>query len=226
MKTLILLIATALTAAGTAARAATQDVHLFILSGQSNMEGLNPDLSFKPALVNAFGAAGVVIVKDAQSGQPISRWYKKWAPKTGNPPKVCGDLYDRLMVKVIKAVSNQTFATITFVWMQGESDALEKKGEVYADSLRGLIRQLRDDLQRKDMLVVIGRLSDFGGTNNPQWRLVREAEVAVAEADPLAAWVDTDDLNGEKNGLHYTKDGYRELGKRFAEKSIAIIKQR
>ena len=63
--------------------------------------------------------------------------------------------------------------------------------------------------------------------------MVRKAQVAVAEASPRGEWVNTDDLNDKKNkktqkvhhDLHYTKDGYKILGKRFAEKAIALIKQ-
>ena len=52
--------------------------HLFILSGQSNMAGLRPEESFTPAVEAAFGKDHVIVVKDAQGGQPIRRWYKKW----------------------------------------------------------------------------------------------------------------------------------------------------
>jgi hypothetical protein len=47
----------------------------------------------------------------------------------------------------------------------------------------------------------------------------------VAEAYPRGAWVDTDDLKGEKNDLHYTEDGYKKLGERYAQKSIELIKK-
>ena len=198
---------------------------LFILSGQSNMAGLDPKLSFEPALKKAFAGDEVIVVKDAAGGQPIRRWYKKWKPKTGDKPETTGDLYDRLMTKVAAAVKGKELGTITFVWMQGERDAREKHGEVYAESLKGLIAQLRADLGRDDIDFVIGRLSDFDNSNKryPHWTMVRKAQVQTAESDARAAWVDSDDLNGPKNGLHHTKDGYKELGTRFAEKAIELI---
>jgi hypothetical protein len=55
------------------------------------------------------------------------------------------------------------------------------------------------------------------------WDMVREAQVKVAEDDPRVAWIDTDDLNGKKDGLHYDKAGYAELGKRFAEAALKLI---
>jgi len=36
--------------------------------------------------------------------------------------------------------------------------------------------------------------------------------------------VDTDDLNEKNDGLHHSKEGRLTLGKRFAEKAVAPIK--
>jgi len=200
---------------------------LFILSGQSNMAGLNPDLSFTPAVKKAFPDDDVIVVKSAQGGQPIRRWYKSWkAPadvqvKAKPGEKGNGDLYDVLMSKVQAAVAGKKIDTVTFVWMQGEADAKTGLAAVYEESLRGLVKQLRDDLKRPDLSFVIGRLSDHrNGTAG--WDAVRAAQEKVAREDALGAWVDTDDLNGPKNDLHYTRDGYVELGRRFAAKCAEL----
>ncbi|MCM2375061.1 sialate O-acetylesterase [Aporhodopirellula aestuarii] len=216
-------------------RAEENETHLFILSGQSNMAGLDPEISFTPAVEAAFGKENVTVVKDAVGGQPIRRWHKDWKPPQGDSPKATGDLYDRLMKQVHAVVQAREYTTVTFVWMQGERDAKEKFGDVYAASLKGLIGQLEQDLGRDDVNFVIGRLSDFDMANAkyPHWTKVREVQVEVAEADPRGAWVDTDDLNdgvnkrGKEitNDLHYSVEGYRTLGKRFAEKAIALIEE-
>ena len=57
--------------------ASGQGVHLFVLSGQSNMVRLNPNVSFTPAVKAAFGKDNAIVVKDAVGAQPIRRWYKK-----------------------------------------------------------------------------------------------------------------------------------------------------
>lgn len=214
--------------------AAGQEKHLFILSGQSNMAGLDPRISFTPTVETTYGKNNVTVVKDAQGGQPIRRWYKMWKPAQGDEPKATGDLYVRLMKKVNAAIKGTKFTTVTFVWMQGERDAREKHGAVYATSLKGLIDQLSDDLGRKDINYVIGRLSDFDMANKkyPHWTMVRKAQVEVADASLRGTWVDTDDLNDGKNkkgkeinnDLHYSVEGYKTLGKRFAEKTIELIK--
>ncbi len=211
------------------------DKHLFILSGQSNMGGLKPEISFTPTVEAAYGKENVTVVKSAQSGQPIRRWYKKWKPAKGDEPKATGDLYDRMMKLVAKATNGKKYKTVTFLWMQGERDAKEKHGEVYAASMKGLIDQLSKDLGRDDVNFVIGRLSDFDMNDKryPHWTMVRKAQVAVAEANPRGEWVDTDDLNDGKNkkgkdlknDLHYSVEGYKTFGKRLADKAIGLIKK-
>jgi beta-glucosidase len=205
------------------------DLHLFILSGQSNMVGLKPRVSFTPRVHEALAPDEVLVVKSAKGGRPIHRWYKKWQPPKGQngPPNERGGLYDILMKKVRGALDGRTPDTITFVWMQGERDARMGWGDVYAQSLKGVIQQLRSDMGRKDINVVIGRLSDFsnGNTRYKHWDQVRAAQVAVAKADPRGAWVNTDDLNGQADRLHYTQAGYKELGRRFAERATSLLKK-
>ncbi|MFC5051853.1 sialate O-acetylesterase [Rubritalea spongiae] len=221
--------------------AAAPAKHLFILSGQSNMAGLDPKISFTPAVQSAFGKENVTIVLDAQGGQPIRRWYKEWKPAPGREvvnrkTMTNGDLYQRLIKKVKQATQGQEYNTVTFLWMQGERDAKESHGEVYAKSLLGIINQLKKDLNKKDLNFVIGRLSDYDLENKigPHWTMVRNAQVQVAESSPSGAWVNTDDLNDGlskngkmyKNDLHYSVEGYKEFGKRLAGEAIALIESK
>jgi hypothetical protein len=210
--------------------------HLFILSGQSNMQGHRPAEAFTPTVATAFGRKNAIVVQDALGGQPMQRWYKKWVSPAGEKPTTTGDLYDRLMAKVNAETKGKEIASVTFIWMQGERDAKMKWGEVYEASLLGLIQQLGDDLGRRDLNVVVGRLSDFDlrGERYPHWTMVREAQVKVAKEIPYGAWIDTDDLNdgvnrrGKRiaNDLHYSAEGYKVLGTRFAEAAISLIRKR
>ena len=76
-----------------------QEKHLFILSGQSNMVGLNPNTSFTSVVTAEFGKENIIVVKDSLGGQPIRRWYKRQKQEEGNDAERSGDLYDRLMTK-------------------------------------------------------------------------------------------------------------------------------
>lgn len=199
--------------------------HLFILSGQSNMARLDPSVSFTPMLEKAYGAESIIVVKEAQGGQPLYRWYKQWESSDGKAPEKRGDIYDLLMEKVQRAIDGQEIATVTFFWMQGERDAREKWGDVYGKSLAGMFSQLEADLGRDDVRYVLGRLSDFDMEQKryPHWKMVRETLVSVAESRENAAWVNTDDLNGPNDDLHYTPEGYAELGRRFGRKAVSFL---
>ena len=231
MKHLLILTA-CLLLCGQAFSAAPEDgKHLFILSGQSNMSGLDPSVSLTPSVEAALGKENVIVVKVDKKGCPISMWYKAWKPVKGEPPPEIGKIYNRLMGAVNAAIQGKNIKTVTFVLMQGEADALNGQASVYEASLKGLIEQLRTEMNRQDINVVIGRISDHQ-MENAEWVALRKAQVVVAKADPRGAWVDTDDLNDRKdktgkmvNDLHYNADGYRLLGERFAQKAIELIKK-
>ena len=147
-----------------------------------------------------------------------------------------GDLYDRLMGKVRPAVKGHNLKSVTFIWMQGERDAKMKWGPVYAASLVGLHLQVCQEFERMDVNFIIGRLSDFDLENKryPHWTMVRKAQEEIAKRAKNYALVNTDDLNdglnrrGKKiaNDLHYSAEGYKTLGKRFAASALKLIKNK
>ena len=210
-----------------------QATHLFILSGQSNMQGHRPEEAFTPAVEREFGKQKVTVVQDALGGQPIQRWYKGWKSPTGEKPSLSGDLYDRLMTKVKAAIDGKELISVIFIWMQGERDAKMQWAAVYEESLRGIYQQLLNDLEQEEIGFVIGRLSDFDlkNTRYPEWTAVREIQVKVAESSDRFRWVNTDDLNDGtnrkgraiSNDLHYSAAGYRILGERFAKEAIELV---
>ena len=231
-----LLIATAVSAS-----AADKPAHLFILSGQSNMAGMKPEAGFVPEAAKLFPDADVAYIKVSQGGQPIRYWVEEWnaiAVKHGidveaarakdkNPGTI---YYQPILDQFSELVkSHPDPASVTFCWMQGERDAKENLDAAYGDALKQLIDNLRRDLELPEMRVVVARLSDWGKPDNAPWQAVRDAQVALAKADPLAAWVDCDDLNNkEKNGkaiddLHYTPEGYKVLGERYVRQAKALI---
>lgn len=210
-----------------------QGKHIFILSGQSNMQALNPK-TFTETVANAFGEEKVIVVKDAKGGKPIRCWFDDWELKEfENPKRNLPNLYSPLISKTKKAIGNNEIATITFVWMQGERDAREGLSGAYAENLKRVHGQLVRDLNYANINMVIGRLSDFDMTNSvaPHWTKMREVQVQLANSSPRFGWINTDDLNeglnfkGKeiKNDLHMSVEGYKKMGVRFAKKSIELI---
>jgi hypothetical protein len=224
--------------------AADKPVHLFILSGQSNMAGMNPKTGFEPEAAALFPNADVAYIKVAQGGQPIRYWVTEWdeiAKKHGLDPtavragdKNKGTIYYQLILDQFAELltKHPRPASVTFCWMQGERDAKEKLDAAYGAALKQLIANLRRDLKQPNMNFVIARLSDHLNSDIAPWQAVRQAQVALAQADPRGAWVDCDDLNDKDNkgvkinDLHYTKEGYELLGRRYVRQAKALIESR
>ena len=169
MKTLFLL--TLISLSCFSVTAADAGKHLFLLSGQSNMSRFQHKQFFIPAVQAAYGADHVIVIKNAQGGQPISKWYKAWTSGKGEKPEKTGELYDSLIENIKEEAAGIKIKSVTFIWMQGEADAKAGNVDVYAKSFRGLLEQLEKDLKRKDINIIIGRLSDYGlkKRSNPKW---------------------------------------------------------
>jgi len=212
--------------------AADKPVHIFILSGQSNMAGMNPKAGFEQEAAKLFPDADVPYIKVAQGGRPIRLWVEQWneiAKKHGLKSTSDGTVYYEPILKQFQAIieKHPQPTSVTFCWMQGERDAREKLSAAYEEALATLIANLRRDLKQPEMNFVIGRLSDFG--TDAEWEAVRNAQVSLARKDPRGAWVDCDDLNDKekagklRNDLHYTKPGYELLGRRYVRQAKALI---
>lgn len=206
--------------------AADEGKHLFLLSGQSNMKRFQHKQFFIPAVHAEYGAENVIVIKNAEGGQPISMWYNGWTSAKGEKPKDTGRLYDTLIEQIKEQTDGVGIKSVTLIWMQGEADAKGGHVDAYAKSFRGLLKQLETDLGRNDINVIIGRLSDYGVKKRPsaEWKKLRKVQMSLADENPRAVWIDTDDLNGEKDELHYVRpDGYRKLGERYVEAAGMLI---
>jgi len=75
---LITLLTFLLTASAIAETEKDKPVHLFVLSGQSNMAGMDPETGFMTEAKKLFKDEKVVYIKVAKGGQPICRWLEEW----------------------------------------------------------------------------------------------------------------------------------------------------
>ncbi|MCA9192937.1 MAG: sulfatase-like hydrolase/transferase [Planctomycetales bacterium] len=200
-------------AASTLASETKGKARLFLLSGQSNMANLDPEISFVPKLRAEFPDDELIFTKVAYGGRAIARWVPR------------GKIYVELIEKAKLTVQGKELASITFVWMQGERDHQEDEmTQNYRANLETLYQQLCEDFHRIDIHWVIGRLSD-ARLGTPNWDKIRNVQVEVAESHPLAAWIDTDDLNGTQNAVHCPPEGYKQMGIRFAQAAIQLIRK-
>lgn len=205
--------------------------HLFILSGQSNMTG-SLKSGFSSVVTKALGEDQVSIVLSARAGRGIRFWTEDYALPAGHPlhGKLTGgngEEFTRLIKAVKDACDARTFKTVSFIWMQGESDANRNLGVAYEHSFKMLVSRMKAELGIDEMHFVIGRISDYGlnGDEAEGWTKMRAIQQNIAEEDPLGSWIDTDDLNGgddkqPQGELHYPAKQSVTLGERFGRAAL------
>jgi|GEM_PF-461173 len=213
--------------------------HVFILSGQSNMARMKEKNGFLPEAEKLLAGAEVEYIKVAAPGKPIRNWLAEWdamATDAGLDPiairkgdRKKGSPYYDAILEQIRLLLKRPVASVSFIWMQGESDARGGAEKIYGNALQTLIAKLRRDLKAPKMKIVIGRISDYGarhgkGKSWPGWQNVRDAQQRVAANDPLAQMIDTDDCNGPKHALHHPAEGYELMGRRMARAAFALIR--
>jgi len=229
------LVALIVLALGLSASADTKKMgkHLFILSGQSNMTGTVKG-ALAARVAERFGKENAAVVIRMKSGRGIRFWVTDYRQPTGRglTEKKMGSNgmeYKPLIETALTAAKDQSFDTVGFIWMQGESDANNRLSEVYEESFVKLIKKLKKDLNRDDLYFVIGRINDYARSrlDNTDWIQVREAQVKLGKTKGNG-WIDTDDLNGgdvnkPDGDIHFPREGAVILGQRFADKAIELI---
>ena len=117
--------------------------HLFILSGQSNMQGLKEKTSVLPELKKLLPGADIQHVKFAQGGQPIRKWVKTWdeIAKSNKLTQQFNDpaeFYDVVLKQAKASIAEGKPDSITFLWMQGERDGKTGLAAAYEESMKTL----------------------------------------------------------------------------------------
>ena len=230
-----LLVLSLALACGLSANPQKRGHHLFILSGQSNMTG-GLKAGFVKTVADTFGKDKVMVVHHSKSGRGIRFWDKDYEfpenyrfPGKGVPSERTklqhGQEYGPLIEKAREAYDGKPFHTVTFVWMQGESDGGRGLAPAYEKSFLRLLGRIKKDLERKDIAFVVGRIND-SRMSDPNWTAMRKVLVKLAEDAEHGEWIDTDDLSDPEHGVHFPKENYEKLGRRFAQKAITLIRKK
>jgi hypothetical protein len=158
----------------------------------------------------------LAVIKTAYFGTTLA---VDWNPaaKTGN------QLFRRMQEQTGAALDllrarGEEPRVVGFFWMQGETDgASAAHAAAYDRHLAGFIRAVRAQFGDTALPFVLGRVGPPPARGYSQQQQVRLAQVRVAEATPRAAWVDTDDLPRDTDGVHLMARGVMLLGHRMAQ---------
>lgn len=180
-----------------------------------------PEVSFGHTLADA--GHTVALVKHAVGGTDLAYY---WNPGLSNTDPSVGAGWATLVTSMDAAErqlnsSGEDWRWAGFVWMQGESDAMDLgMADAYASNLAHLIVRVREQTSAAALPVVIGLIS-----TESYWvyaSTVRDAQRAVADADSAVVYVETDDLPRNVLDLpHYDGVSNRVLGERFATAAVS-----
>lgn len=258
MKTIVVLLQSALllTTYSFSIPENKDDFHIFLLMGQSNMEGgaplrevgdmdkathprvyklnsqigwilatdpitenrdiaVGPGLAFAKRLVAEDENISVGLVPLAMGGTSIAQWARGT------------ELYQSVLDAV--AIARDKGVIKGILWHQGEHDTFGGTGGMYAENLFNLIDDLRRDLRDPYLPFIAGQLTfSPEHTESEDHRVVMRRIFRVGQEGYLTGYVDSksDDpdtpLYYEENQIHFTSDGMRVMGNRYAEEYLRV----
>jgi hypothetical protein len=182
------------------------------LVSQDNIAGFGPSLAFALASLEHNPDLVIGLIPCAKNSSGIIEWQRSLSDQT---------LYGSCLKRALAASPMGRFSGLLF--FQGETDALdpglypqpEPQPTTWSDLFTSFVTGMRNDLGQPDLPVVFAQLGahpmsfDF-----PNWEVVKEQQASVTL--PMTAMIVTDDLP-LMDGLHFTTESYRTIGKRFAD---------
>lgn len=168
--------------------------------------GVGPGYQFARTLKEKEPNANIGLIPAAMGGSSMDEW------------KVGGKLYNNAVERAREAMKNGKLRGI--LWHQGESDSKPKKIASYPQRFAAMIAQLRVDLDAPNVPVVIGELV-YSRDKSAEFN---QTIPAIAAAVPHCGWVSAQGLTDRGDKLHFSSEGARALGARYAAKFLELEK--
>ncbi|WP_268036950.1 sialate O-acetylesterase [Algoriphagus sp. PAP.12] len=208
-----------------------ENIHFFDYGLNSNMKkssgNFGPEIGLAKTLQKNFPDRKFIFIKYAVGGSSLLDWAPKYdaekAKITGHPE--FGNMYARLMELTDSLTNGLKTEPVAILWMQGERDArVPEAGKDYYKNFKHLIQSLRKDLDHKSLPLL------FGKVNPPRQtylalETVNRAQVKTSKKIKNTFLISTDNLDKLADNLHYSSQGQLELGERFGEKLLDILKE-
>ena len=179
---------------------------------ENRIAGFGPAMDFALASLDRHPDILIGLIPCAKNSSGIIQWQRDLSDQS---------LYGSCLKRVRAASPMGEISGIMF--FQGETDAQdpvlypqpEPQPFDWSSLFTTFITDLRSDLHEPELPVVFAQLgSDPLSEDFPNWKIVQEQQSAIDL--PMTAMIATDDLP-LLDGLHFTADSYRTIGRRFAE---------
>jgi hypothetical protein len=175
--------------------------------------GVGPGSQFGRDMAEAFPKVTIALVPCAVGATPLSRWVKG------------ADLYDAAIARAKVAMKDGTLRGV--IWHQGEGDTSVELSATYAARIDQMIADLRSDLNAPELPFVVGELAQtFKGKEEGGKAPVIKALSELPQRVPHTGFASSEGLTpkNEKDQTHFSAEGARELGRRYAKAMIALVK--
>lgn len=174
---------------------------------------IGPEVSFGRSIADLAPSHNIALIKYAAGGTNL---YSDWNPSTG----VQFANFKSTVAAGLQALINagHTPNIVGMLWHQGESDAdTAAHASGYATRLAAFIAAVRS-LYGTNLPFLIGEIHRINANSDT----VADAQIAVAAADPYAAFVPASDLTFQ-DSLHFNTAGQVALGERFADAALDLV---
>jgi len=169
-----------------------------------------PEVTFGRTIADALPHEHFYLIKHADGGTSL---WNEWNLTDGRSYNRLRHVVDLGLDALTKA--GHTYEIAGILWTQGERDAWNLRTTAqYEADLQAFIADLRSRYG-KDVPFFFSRLSPLQ-TARPI-EAVRRAQEYVADADPKAHLIDTDAMEMQRDNLHFTGQGYIDLGLAYAQ---------
>lgn len=150
------------------------------------------------------------LIPCAVGGSPILAWEPGgYHPQTKTHP------WDDMLPRARKALEKGTLKGI--LWHQGESDSKEELAPRYEQRLHDLIARFRAEFEAPGVPFLAGQMGNWPERPWDDWKKqVDRAHRDLPGKVPTTAFVSAEGLQ-HRDKVHFDRDSYIELGKRYAE---------
>jgi len=158
------------------------------------------------------------LIPCAVGGSPIDSWTEGafYKPTKSHP-------WDDALRRAKAALKTGRLKGI--LWHQGESDSKPGLAQAYAKKLHALVARFRKELKAKNVPFIAGQMGQF---EERPWsddkKLVDQAHQDLSKHVSNSAFVSSDGLKHKGDKVHFDADSYRELGRRYADAYLQLVK--
>lgn len=187
---------------------------------ENRLAGFGPAMDFAFAGLERHPDIVIGLIPCAKNSSGIIQWQRNLSDQS---------LYGSCLKRVRAASPMGEIAGVLF--FQGETDALDPiqypdpppHPTEWSELFTAFVTDLRSDLYQPDLRVVFAQIgTNWSPEEFPNWEMVREQQASIQL--PMTTMITTDDLP-LLDGLHFTSDSYRIIGRRFADAYWTLIEQ-